>query len=495
MVEKAVLLIAAYFPESTVRQFTFLVELLIEGETVEITETEETSSPPDGKILSRSVRRSIPAAQYWAREEESLMAGLGLAYVSGAESAQVVSFSEPLLKAAVREALFPPYVLRRFQRLHEKGVLLNPRTPREVVNALVEMTSDMALQYPDAYNERWLMDLLTESMGRIVGYAAEAGMVLEGTSRDNDPKDLFHGIDNDRRWYYTQLLSRFSMLCRGLLAHERTSRVAHGFLDRLIAATQPDGAAAIKIIRSLRSAPDFDHFPKFRHFLEVGNVDTCHEIVNALLEEMQGSLDAYWSVLKRVQEWHPLEQVVKGQHVTASQRWSLAFLYVVHEDFRQKNEAQQHEDGRPVALALFLEAPGLPVLEERLDFLADWIGHPAFIESLNSVLKRTNADYYNAMTTLLSGRAEVAEFCLAEMLDLWNRPPETEAVQGLVERLRIRLSRNCLEHCRILLRQRADSLAVSISNSRDRDARAALISRRKRAYELTRKLIPAKERA
>lgn len=108
VVEKAVLLIAAYFPESTVRQFTFLVELLIEGEAVEITETEETSSPPDGKILSRSVRRSIPAAQYWAREEQSLMSRLGLAYVSGAENAQVVSFSEPLLKAAVREAFFPP---------------------------------------------------------------------------------------------------------------------------------------------------------------------------------------------------------------------------------------------------------------------------------------------------------------------------------------------------------------------------------------------------
>lgn len=338
MVEKAVLLIAAYFPESTVRQFTFLVELMIEGETVEITETEETSSPPDGKILSRSVRRSIPAAQYWAREEESLMARLGLAYVSGAENAQAVSFSEPLLKAAVREALFPSYVLRRFQRLHEKGVLLNPRTPKQVVNALVEMTSDMVLRYPDAYDERWLMDLLTETMGRIVGYAAEAGVVLESTSHDNDLKDLFHGIDNAWRWYYTQLLSRFSTLCRGLLAHQRTGRVAHGFLDRLIAATQPDGAAAIEIIRSLRSAPGFDHFPKFRHLLEVGDVDTCHEIMNALLEEMQDSPDAYWSVLKKVQEWHPPEQLAKGHHLTASQRWSLAFLYVVHEDFRQKSE-------------------------------------------------------------------------------------------------------------------------------------------------------------
>lgn len=373
-------------------------------------------------------------------------------------------------------------------------MFLNPRTPKQVVNALVEMTSDMALQYPDAYDERWLMDLLTETMGRIVGYATEAGVVLESTSSHNDLKEFFHGIDNDWRWYYTQLLSRFSTLCRGLLAHERTGRVAHGFLDRLIAATQPDGAAAIEIIRSLRNASGFDHFPKFRHLLEVGNVDTCREVMNALLEEMQDSPDAYWSVLKKVQEWHPSEKGAKRHHLTASQRWSLAFLYVVHEDFRQKSDAEHHEDGGPVTLTLFLAAPGLPVLEERLDFLADWLGHFAFIESLNSVLRRANADNYNAMTLLLSGQAEVAEFCLAEMLDLWNRPPETEAVQGLVERLRIRLSRNCLEHCRILLRQRADWLRVDISNARDRDARAALIGRRKRAYELTRKLIPSKER-
>jgi len=46
-----------------------------------------------------------------------------------------------------------------------------------------------------------------------------------------------------------------------------------------------------------------------------------------------------------------------------------------------------------------------------------------------------------------------------------------------------------------LLRQRAEWLAFTISGTHDRDERAELNDRRRRAYELSRKLYPLKKEA
>ena len=144
---------------------------------------------------------------------------------------------------------------------------------------------------------------------------------------------------------------------------------------------------------------------------------------------------------------------------------------------------------------LFAESDNLPPLNERLLLLANWIGHPAFPQTITTVLKKDNAVVYEMMMSDLAGEEKsIGHFCVAKMLEFWNWEVSDEAVSRLVRLLAERLERTPLMHLRIFIRELFYWLTDAISSTRDPKKRSELINRRRKADVLSRSLVPLTSR-
>jgi hypothetical protein len=448
-VEKAALFVAASFPDLRVGEFELLMQKLLQN------------LPAMEGATRRQPARS--AIAYWEGEQERIIRQFRLGYRTGLDGAIVVEFTFPGLKEAMRNALFAPYQLAQLERLHAAALLLNPSTPRRVVDALVEITARLAPSYPDIYHRDWLMDRLRDiQQWRAEFVAGASRLVQAASSAELDWRALLDQFREDDRAHHRIFLRRLVAMCRGFLANERSARIAHGFLDDLINGTKPDCVDAIEVIRLLRGAPNFDANARLRSLLDFVRVDLRAEIFRQLLFRMRDQGDqpdpvSGWRTIEQVSEWFP--QKLEYDRLGEGARWSLGFPYVVWEDYRQWS-LEHGGDERDSPVAWLQAHPDLPPPAERISKLAEWLAHPAFTAALNAVLEATftqhDSSYWDLLNFYFGPRFSVGEAFMADLLSGFYKQSGQKELLDLAILLTGKLPRPLLDKLRVLIRLGAD---------------------------------------
>jgi hypothetical protein len=505
LLEKATLFVAVYFPRVTIHQFETLVGYLLENETVELEEEEPITV--DGKPATRIVRRSVRAIDRWELESERIFSRLGLAYKADITKAGTkdedelfAQFEEGAMREAYEAVYFPPDANRFFKRLHATGLLFDPKTRHEIVQALVEVTTRMAVRQRDVYNEEWLLGQFAEITNRVNHYAGEAGRILKGLSELADDRarlrQVIAGIEKQWHSYFRQLHNRLVSVCQGFLANKKTAPIVNAFIRRLIDRMQPDGTLPLKLIEALRPAEFeanervFETSEHVRQLFEQTDDASRRELVQSLIEQMRESPEAEQKILARMAGWHPPREEPRAP-LSGVRLWSLAFIFAIFEEYRYRTDVETEAQAQRRQLHPFAEGAGAPALGERVEMIAQWLSHPAFFSSLERVLEEPNPEVFALEQQRLGERFRVGESCLAEMLESWHAAAGARgaAVTALADRLATLLDRVTLERLRVLVRRIGQAQDWKIFLIREAE-RPQFAERKARAFALAAHLDP-----
>lgn len=489
LLEKAALFVGVFFPEISTTQFDKLVIMSLARDHIEIVEEETTTEGETVRIHKK--RRPVPAAERWEMQAEQTLTTVGLSVASTAEENVVFRFEDGALREAFAAIYFPNQANTFFKRLHAADLLFAPDTRRELVQAFVTVTAEMAIRYPDVYNEEWLLDQLGEIVRRQAHFTRGAQAVVDGLSQDTEDKQSLSAavaiLEKQGGAYFRELHYRLSCLCQGMLAVPKTVGVVNSFIRRLIDQTKPHGSLPLRLIESLRRAPEFEVFEHLRALLDQADEDSRRAVVLSLIRQALESAESTWEILAQLVKWHPPRE--DGRKQSGVRLWSLAFIFALFEEYRARTEFEDAVAVRRWVLHPLAQGANVPALDHRIETLAQWFTHPGFFDSLEQIIEAANPELYKHHQAQLTKRFRVGEACLAEMLESWHAGAQDDALYRLATRLAGLLPTSVLERLRVLIRRIGESqdwtIFLTAGAQRQRYA-----DRKARAFELASRLVP-----
>jgi hypothetical protein len=489
LLEKAALFVGVFFPEISTTQFDQLVVMALAKDQIEIVEEEVITE--GGTVKVHQKRRPVSAAERWEMQAEQALEKVGLSVAQTAEDNVVFRFEDGALREAFAGIYFPNQANTFFKRLHAADLLFAPDTRRELVQAFVTVTTGMAIRYRDVYNEDWLLEQLGEIVRRQAHFTRGAQAVVDGLSQDTEDRQSLSAavaiLEKQGGAYFRELHYRLSCLCQGMLAVPKTVDVVNRFISRLIDQTKPYGILPLRLIESLRRAPEFEVFKQLKTLLDQANEESRRAVVRSLIRQALESAESTWEILTQLVKWHPPREDDRKQ--SGSRLWSVAFIFALFEEYRARTEFEDALAGRRWDLHPLAPAANVPALEPRIETLAQWFSHPGFFDALEQVIEAANPELYAHHQAQLTERFRVGEACLAEMLESWHAGAPDDAVHRLATRLAGLLPTGVLERLRVLIRRIGESqdwtIFLTAGAQRQRYA-----DRKARAFELASRLVP-----
>jgi len=149
LAERVALFVASFFPRCSVSDFQELYAAAANGRMVTV---EQPSVGSDGKRVVE-----VTLTSYWEEHESRVMVRTKLRYAEDEDIVRI-EFEEPAFGDAIRKALPKAFVLSCAKAVEK--LLVNRRTPANVIGPIVELVRKQAEQFHNQYGADWLRTFL-----------------------------------------------------------------------------------------------------------------------------------------------------------------------------------------------------------------------------------------------------------------------------------------------------------------------------------------------
>lgn len=379
-VKEVVLFVATFLPKLTLRDFEFVVGLLLQGRTAPVQiESQIITEQGDVKTIKKQEKKQL--AEFWQQDADRILQECYLKAVRSDKLPQVIDFSLPYLRKEIRKFLeqeYPMYLQRQFERIQESGLLFNPSVSNRLTDNVICISVDMALSDPNYYGKDWLI-------GTVVGLKH----ALDFETVPGDEFELFLRILERIRGEKIKRLvfARLSDLIRHMLNYAQLQEAIEDFLRDLISTKHHDVVLEIvlEIARRLRFVPQFDALGWLKRLLDQGNAEIRDKTYLSLHEQAKQCGPRVYELLEAVKTWVP-ERDRKFEEYSPSNRYALQFIIEYCSNTTSALDPKYY-GAWPSKYPLFATLEGTEdSAKDRFRDMADWLFHPGMKSWINDNL-------------------------------------------------------------------------------------------------------------
>ena len=422
-IEQWVMLLAIFLRRLSPANLSWLLERLLESESVEVESKKEVPAIFGGvHEMSESVSR--PLLDVFWENPDQILRSCRLEAVPVEDGERVIVFSTPGLREKLHRFVrrhHPLLVQSLFEKLRVGGLIFDPSAPQGLVAALIRLTVARALEDSSYYGEHWLR-------GSMLGM--KTFLKIETSPADSEMAIMAKLIQVLRHQaFWNHFCHRLSELIREMLRHQSLEGTVRRFLQGLLREREHEAALEIVLFisRDLRSFRRFDLLYWLRQLIEQGPEELEEETYKMLLRITSQSHVRILEFLDGIQSWLP-EPTLEQSRYSFSHRRALHFIM----DFcitTAERVPERHFGRWPTPYPLFraLQSDSEQI-EEQVVRIVTWMHHPALIGSVDLDRRLGNCSHHHSIAALLERWAWIIEGIqpsseaapeAVELLNLW----------------------------------------------------------------------------
>lgn len=376
--KKAVLYVAAYFPELRPTDFHDIVSMLLGEKTTTVT-INVSHTTKKGNIKQISHQEEKRLLETWQNDPDKILEQCHLQASQLSDSIRFINFTSPYLRNDIIsyfEEKASIFLLHQFNNIMRLGLLFHPSD--QVTNRVIDLAINMALAYPEQYGKEWLTRMIVSITYQLhieVDPSASLAGMFDQILEKLEKKSFFY--------------LRISKLLRKLLVHNQLKNTARGFLDQLFEWKQH--RIVFDIVQYLRFVESFDTYFWLKRLIDGGG--EVRLTVFQHLFQQANSFDQHslLFLLKTIRSWLPEKEQEPANSLSAF--FALRFII----DYSDHSIRQLEFDCygmRPSQYPLFADLEESSV-KERFKFLFDWVFH----RGMPAVLQKNEQDLIYALLT------------------------------------------------------------------------------------------------
>ena len=456
-VEKSAAFVAAFFKRLSLKEFDYLMEILLSNQAEKIQKVTKVASNQ-----AKVEEVQVPALERWHNERDAICENLGIS-VYNQSFDQTIGFTHETLSARLREQFYsqPKLLVALYRRLDHSRLLFTAELSPRLQRRMLLLAADMARVQPGEFGEEWLKNIVLDFLQEVAFNA----------SFSVDSEDIFEilragAVSNSVRLRFFQ---RLGALCRGLYRNAASHQSVEKFLIYLV--EEGEFETVHSLCNQLRGTHDFEYYPWIRRLLRTDvPVQVAASVLRHLAELASVSAEECRGILTHMWQW--LLSADDGPKATNGQKYLTPFIAVLIQTSSKSFLSNSAPDEVPFVL---IEAHGVVALtddsvqralnlldsvggsnvptelKEALVLIVWWLSHPRFksdLEALGAFAEISLADslesWYRAARLVDREAAQLVPSAVlrglgraekAIVIEQWNRTKEqlSETKQGEVK--------------------------------------------------------------
>ncbi len=378
-IHNTVLYAATFFPNLNPNQFNRLVSVLLGNQTMTIT-VPVNQKAEDGTVKAVEIQKERSLIQIWKESSDKISRECRLI---ASKDSKTMIFSDIGRRDGLKSYLeeeYSLYIQNKFTSVQDSGLLFD--SSKSIAKNVINLIVDMALSYPDYYGKEWLPEVI-----RIIRdyFAFDEAAVSHSREPIIQLINKSGGLRTE-----AQVYERISELIREMLTYPQLAEVISALMSQLLVTNLHD--TALKIIRHLRFAPNFDEFYWMSRLLNQGDEEIRIQTYDYLYGEVKKMGRNIYQIMGMIQKWLPASDC-DPQKYSFWNRFALRLMieYCLETTYRYD---PKNYGVWPCRYPLFA-AEDANAAASDFDLLTRWLFHPGmkyitdgkdFDENLNQLL-------------------------------------------------------------------------------------------------------------
>ena len=280
-IDRAVLYIAAFFPNLTPPDFDILVRVLLEGKSITLYKT--TAVVKGKKQKKKPLAEEKALLDIWQDDADAVLARCRLKSIQEKGGGRIIEFTNPYLREALKSYLeenYSLYIHTQFTAIRDAGILFRLNASPNVIDNLITVSAQMALTDANYYGRGGLVDIVIR-------------------------------LQNESDISQYEVILRLSKLIREMLSYAELKEVIPEFLDKLLDKLMEirEFDLVLKIVlgvtKRLRYTLEFEALHWIRRLLDQAGQKSYHNTNRVLLDLAIQSGFRIYDFLDDLSDWLP----------------------------------------------------------------------------------------------------------------------------------------------------------------------------------------------